>query len=222
MTYLELCKRLRQEAGLSGTGPTTAISQTGEMLRVVEWIDAAYESIQSYHATWRFLRSDFSFSTIDGTQAYSPADVSITDLATWIEEDIRVYSSVADESYLQYELWRTFRAVYLYGAYRSQEARPTTVSIKPDNSIIFYPTPDAVYTIDGEYFKTPDAMALDADEPNFPARFHMAVVWRALMLYGAYAAADEKYAHGEKEYNRIFSELQRDQIDQISYGAPLA
>ena len=222
MNYLALTKRLRLEAALSGTGPASVVGQTGEMGRLVEWIAAGYNDIQTAHATWRFLRSDFSFSTIASTQTYTPAAVSITDLAEWIRESVSLYSSVADECFLEYIPWEEFRSGYLLGTNRSTEGRPSAVTVKPDNSLTFWQIPNAVFTVNGEYFQTPDVMTVaDASEPNFPARFHMAIVWKALMYYGAYAAADEKYTHGEREYNRLMAQLEFDQLAKLSWGEPL-
>ena len=46
MTYLELCQTLRREAGVSGVGPASVVDQSGEYLRLVEWIKAAWTEIQ--------------------------------------------------------------------------------------------------------------------------------------------------------------------------------
>ena len=223
MNYLTLCKRLRLEAGISGTGPAAVAGQTGEMLRVVEWIAAAYEDVQTAHATWRFLREDFSFPTIADTQEYTPAAASITDLASWIRQDMRLYlTSAADEQFLQDMPWDDFRIAAMYGSNRLVTGRPILASIKPNNSLMLWQTPDDVYTVLGEYYTVPDVMALDADIPIIPARFHLAIVWKALMYYGAYTAADEKYAHGKNQYSRQMRALENDQLERIRYGEPLA
>jgi hypothetical protein len=222
VNYLALCKRLRSEAGLSGTGPATVVDQTGEMLRVVNWIAEAYEFIQNAYSTWRFLRTDFSFSTTASKQGYTPAEASITDHADWIEESIRLYSSITDEQFLYYLPWTDFRDVYMFGSHRTQEQRPSIVSIKPDNTLMLWQIPNAIYTCVGEYYTVPDVLAGDSGTPNFPERFHMAIVWKALMLYGAYAAADEKYAHGDNEFSTLLRQLSFDQLEKATYGAPLA
>jgi len=221
MTNLELCQRLRAEAGIAGSGPTTVVSQTGELGRIVDWVASANEEIQNAHATWKFLQESFSFSTVDGTQDYAPADVSLDDLANWKHsrvDDLTIYSAVADEQYLIYLPWNDFKGNYMFGSTRSQEGRPTIVTVKPDNSLALWTTPDAVYTVTGEYYKK----ALDADEPLIPSQYHMIVVWRALMLYGAYSSAPDSYSHGEQEYKNLLRKLEFDQLNRIGYGAPLA
>ena len=222
LTFLALAQRLRQEAGISGSGPTTVVSQTGEMKRVVDWILTAYEDIQTAHTSWRFLRSTFSFSTVDGQQSYTPAQAGITDMGAWITDTISLYSSASDEQFLSYVPWDFFKAVYGIGTNRTVESRPNVVTVTPGNSLSLWQLPDAVYTCKGEYYQTADTMAVDADTPVIPRRFQMAIVWKALTYYGAYAAADEKYLHGKNEYRRLMRLLELDQLEDFTYGDPLA
>jgi len=222
MTFLQLCQRLRKEAGVSGTGPSAVTGQTGEYLRLVDWITAAYEDIQNAHKTWRFLRAEFSFSTIASTQEYTPAAVSITDLAVWRRQDMRVYDSESDEQFLHYLPWSDFRVNYKFGNNRSSEGRPSVVTVKPDNSLALWQIPDDVYTIDGEYYKSADVMEANSDVPIFHERFHLAIVWRALMYYGGYEAADERYSHGQNEFRRLKRQMDASELDDLGYGDPLA
>jgi hypothetical protein len=220
--FLSLCQRLRQEAGLSGTGPASVLNQTGEMKRIVDWVAAGYEDIQEEHATWRFLRTDFSFPTIASVQDYTPAAVGLDDLASWIKKDIRIYSAVNDESQLDYMPWEIFRQTYFYGSNRTVTGRPSVVTIRPNNTLSLWQIPDAVFTVNGEYYKVPDIMTVNASVPVIPAHRHMVIVWKGLMHYGAYAGADEKYAHGEKEYKRMKAMLEYSELEDFTYGEPLA
>lgn len=222
MNFLSLCQRLRQEAGLSGSGPASVIGQTGEMKRVVDWVASAYEDIQNLHATWRFLRDSFSFSTIASTQDYTPTAVSLTDFAAWVKNDIRIYSSIEDEYPMEYVPWGIFREAYYFGTHRTTTGRPTVVTVRPNNSLTLWQIPDAVYTVNGEYYKSVQSMSANADAPVIPARFQMIVVWKALVHYGAYTGADEKYAHGNAEYKKLLSMLEFDQLEDMTFGEPLA
>jgi hypothetical protein len=222
MNYLSMCQRLRQEAGLSGTGPATVLSQTGEMKQIVDWVASAYEHVQNLHQSWKFLRNDFSFSTIASTQEYLPSAVSLTDFSTWIKNDLRIYSAVADEDFLDYYPWDVFKQAYMFGSHRTTTGRPTIVSVKPTGALVLWAIPDAVFTVIGEYYKNAQVMTVDASTPVIPTRFQMVVVWKALTYYGAYAAADEKYTHGNIEYKKILAELEMDQLEDFTYGDPLA
>ena len=135
---------------------------------------------------------------------------------------VRVYSSASDETELVYLPWDDFRATYGFGAHRSASGRPIAFSIKWDDSLETYPTPDDVYTMNGEYIKTVDEMSAATDEPPYPSDFHLIVVWRGLMLYGAFEGATDAYTHGQNEYDDLLYKLREDQLPKIKWGPPLA
>lgn len=224
-TFLALAQRLRQEAGISGTGPATVVSQTGEMGRVADWISTAYEEIQDKNATWEFLRNDFSFQTIASTSAYLPSAVNLTEHASWKTNSFRAYltsTGASDENYLCFVPWEEFRDAYQFGSLRSTPGKPTTFSIRPDKSVELWPVPNAVYTIVGEYYKRPQVMTANADEPLFPRQYHLAIMWKALMYYGTYENAPEAFTSGERNYARLMLKLEANQLPSVKLARPLA
>ena len=227
MTFLQLCQRLRQEAGIPGTGPVNVTGQTGFNKQLVEWITDAYEYIQNLHQTWLFLRKDFSFVTTVDKREYSITETGITDLRNWkIDQygDFRCYltsSGINSEQYLQYLSWDDYKQIYLFGATRSAPGQPSYCSVHPNKSLDFYLVPNDSYTINGEYFSIPDIMTGNTDNPIFPSSFHLIIVWYALMSYGAFDAAEEKYTFGHSKYRRMKTQLEFDQLPKISFGSPL-
>ena len=222
-TFLELCSSLRREGGMSGNGPASVVGQSGEMLRVVEWVNAAYRFVQNIHQNWDFLRTEFSFSTVIGTASYAKADVPLLELGAYKTDSLRAYlTSVADEQELEYIPWNEFRAIYLRSTSSTQTGRPSLVSVKPDQSLVFWPIPDAVYTVTGEYFKRAQSMTADADEPLIPSAFQDIILWKSLMLYGAYAGSQDAYSHGQNEYRAVLAKLVYNQLPKVGFGAPLA
>ena len=71
MNFLSLCKRLRQEAGYSGSGPSSVTNQAGESKRVVDWINDAWLDIQGMRSDWRFMLEPFSVSLVSGESSVS-------------------------------------------------------------------------------------------------------------------------------------------------------
>jgi hypothetical protein len=195
------------------------------MLRLVDWIKDAYRDIQDRRDDWEFLRLDFTFNTIAGTSTY--AKTSVSNLANWKHDQrdsLRCYlaaTGVNDEQWLTFEPWDKFRSTRLFGANRNNSGRPLYFSIKPDKSLVFWPNPDAVYTVAGEYFRTAAEFSADADEPLFD-RHHLAIVYNALMRYAAYVAEPSLYARAESEYKRLIRKLDRDYVHNIALGGPLA
>ena len=225
MTYLELCKRLRQEVNAAGTGPSTVLSQTGESRRFVDWIATADEDIQRLHNAWLFMVGSFTINTVASDGSYSASDcvVPITDLREWKRNTFKIYSSasgVGTERKLDFIEYQDWYDIYNTGTQTS--GQPTLFTIGNDLSIKISPKPDGVYVLSGEYQKSVTTMDADADTPNYPSEFHMAAVYRAMMKYGRYAGAQEVYQYGENEYKKIIKEMRRSQLPIVLPAGPLA
>ncbi len=218
MRFLEIAQRIRQECGIAGSGPTSLSGQTGELKRVVDWMYAAYQDIQASHSTWEFLRDEFSFSTAIG-QADYPA---LIDLNEWDTDTLRCYLNLDDEQFLPHVDWEVFRDTYKMGSNRSRAGRPTCFSIKPNNAISFDCVPDGIYTITGEYYSYPKNIASQNDSPVFPEQYHMAIVYRAMMFFGTYAAEPDKYSVGQDEYQRMLRRMASTLLPRITFSEPLA
>lgn len=217
-TFLELCQDLRREAGISGTGPSSVINQTGEMQRVVEWVLSAYRYVQNLHPSWLFLQTDFSFQTIANVGNYTPGAVALPELGSWKTDtftDFLTATGVNAEQFMDYVPWPAFVDAYMTGAPSTQTGIPLFFTVKPDQSVQMWPIPDGIYTVRGEYFKRAQTMTANTDVPIIPAQFQDVIVWRALVLYGAFAAADEKYSAGMNEYRQILSRLEMNQLPEM-------
>lgn len=224
-TFLALCQRLRQEAGISGTGPYSVLGQVGESKKVVDWIATAYQDIQNLHSEWDFLRTEVSFDTTAGLNNYTKATISVPEYGEWVSDSFRSYltaSGVASEQFMNWCNWMRFRDTYVFGSNRTLQGFPRYLAQKPDKSLIMYPTPNDEYTINGEYFQRAHAMAADADEPLIPTEYRLVIVWRALMFYAGSYNAPELYAVGEAEYKRILRRLEHTNLQPIELGGPLA
>lgn len=211
MNFLELANRLLSEADISGSGLVTTVNQQGEYKQIVNYINTAYQDIQNLHINWDFLRKDLSFNTIESVNNYLDTSIGLTDLGEWSLDTMRIYltsEGVNSEQDLIPIDWEEFREMYQYGSTRSQIGLPNTIARKPDNSLILYPIPDNVYTITGEYYREPFTFVLDTDKPAFPQRFHMIIVWRALMFFATQLNAQELYAVAQMEFRRLLFKLE--------------
>lgn len=220
MNYLQLSQRLRQEAGLSGSGPTTVVAQTGQSLKMVSWINTAWEEIQLMRPNWLFMNAEFTLATVAGQRDINPVDQAITDLKLWDRESFLIYDPTIGESdqnaliYLSYGNWRE--------GYRSRmndrpNQRPQKITILPTNYVRFEPRPDAIYTIEGEYKRSTQVFTLDADVPtNLPDDFHMIIVWKALMYYGFYENAPEVLDEAEFNFDNLLFRLEQEQLPEMS------
>jgi hypothetical protein len=229
MNFLQLVNQLRYECGVSGPALTTVAGQLAgsENARMVAWIQQAWNDIQTSKEDWLFLREPFQFNTVTQQQIYTPAQAGITasTFGNWKRDSFRcssVGANYADEQLLNYMDWTTFRNLYIYANMRNTYARPVVVTIDPHKNLGFGAIPDIPYVIVGEYYTQPLQLTLDADEPAIPSRFHMIIVYRAMMYYAGYEAAPEVMSRGEFEYKRLYSRLDIDQLPTTVSGPPLA
>jgi hypothetical protein len=227
MNYLELCKALAREAGVSGS-IASVTGQTGELLRLVNWIARAYNDILIAHSDWEFLRADVQFSTNVGSRIYSAAAAGVAEFGEWrfgSYDGWRAYlteAGTADEQPVSFILYDDFRSTCLYSTQRDQVGRPQVVTEAPDQSLLFWPLPDMQYTIVGEQYRHPAALLDNADVPVFPARFHDAIVQRALMLYAQFEEAPAVFASAQSEYARLLEQLESRYLPSITTSGPMA
>lgn len=230
MNFLQLINRTRVECGVSGasTPLSTAQGLTGESARIANWVNSAWEDIQTAKEDWQWMREPFQFNTVTQQQIYTPTEVGVAaTFGNWKRDSFRCSSvgqNYGDEQLMNYMEWNTFRNLYQYANMRRTYARPVVVTIDPDKNLGFGSIPDQPYVIVGEYYTKPTQFSADADAPPsvFPDRFHMAIVYRAMMFYGGYEAAPEVYQRGEFEFKRLMNRIDIDQLPTLVSGPPLA
>ena len=225
MNLLQLVNQTRTECGVTGPALVTVQNQTCESSRMVAWVQQAWIDIQTSKDDWLFLREPFTFNTVAQQWEYTAAQAGLTDFGNWKRDSFRCSSvgqNYGDEQLMNFMEWTTYRNLYRYANMRRTYARPVVVSITPDKSLAFGSIPDQAYVIDGEYYTQPVNLTLDTDTPGVPDRFHMIIVYRAMMYYAGYEAAPEVMARGEFEYRRLYSRLEIDQLPSITSGPPLA
>jgi hypothetical protein len=225
MNLLQLTNQTRVECGVSGPTLSSVQNLTGESARILAWVQQAWIDVQTSKEDWLFLRETFEFNTVASQWEYTAANAGLTDFGNWKRDSFRassVNNLYRDEQLLNYMDWTTYRNLYRYANMRNTLARPVVVSITPNKDLAFGSTQDQIYTINGEYYTQPVSLSADTDIPGIPARFHMIIVYRAMMYYAGYESAPEVLSRGEFEYRRLYSRMEIDQLPTIVSGPPLA
>ena len=231
-SFLQLAQDVARESGtVSGTNPTAVASQTGRLLKIVEWTAQAYVRIQNLHADWRWMQKTFEGTTTSGAAQYTAASWSVTDLRDWLRDDrVTCYrphtiyltaTGVSDEGALQEISWQQWRTRYDRGSQTNN--RPSEYAISPAGEFSLGPIPDDTYTVSGEYRQAAVVLAADADTPAMPGAFHDIIVWQAIMMLAEFDEDVQQRAAAIIKYNAILENLQRDQLPVISLGGgPIA
>jgi len=207
-TYLVLCQDMARDVGIPGTGPSSvdASGLSEEEIAVVRYVAQANLDIQSRWFDWGFLWSEASLSASSGTSTLT----SPTDLAKWKLDSIVWDKTSDDYLILEYMAWNEYRTIYKYGTIDSDI--PEVFSVKPDNVLDLYPTPNSATTVSAEYWATPTALTTDSQVSIIPARFHKIIISRAKMYYAENEDAPEIMAGALAEFEDLLDKLEADQL----------
>lgn len=230
MNYLDLAKKVKRESGLSGGSPVSVATAQGDDARIFGWVNDAWQDIFLAHESWRFRRGEALGQTTTATMAADAVapGFALTDFASWKPSAgdykpsaWRTADGQVTERQLYFLDYETFRRRFVTGVHSPGPIR--FWSVNPDEALVFGPTPDAAHMVRAAYVKDFKPLALDADEPTLPARFHDLIAWRALREYGGFDAASEVYQRADQNYASGWSALSQAQLQAPGFGAkPLA
>ena len=212
-TYLVLCQDMARDVGIPGTGPSsvTSASLSEEENAVVRYIANADQDVQSRWFDWDFLWSEASITAISGTSTLTSSNTGFpTALGNWKLDSIVWDKSSDSYQILEYMEWNSYREMYKYGTIDSDV--PEVYSIKPNNDLDLYPTPNAATVISAEYWATPTVLAADADISAIPPRFHKIIIARAKLYYAENEDAPEIMVGSLSEFEDLLDKLEADQL----------
>lgn len=223
MTFLELCAALHREAGISGTAPSSVVSQVGEANRLVNWVADAWSDIQMSRTDWTFMRGTFTFQTEQGKYSYTTLECNIPTVGRFRNFDynkMRIYQNtlgVSDQTKLNPSFYEDYLDEYLTG--QQVQSRPICFAVQPENkNLLLGYIPNTVYTVTGEYHKKPQVLAAHDDVPDIPSEYHMMIVWEALKSYANFESAPEVLGQAEKKLKPYKSAMIQDFLPQVKLG----
>lgn len=221
MNFLQLAQAVKRESGLSGGGPISVVTATGDDARIFQWVNWAHRDICLMHESWLFRRGSALGET---TVMAMPHDLSapgfgLLDFASWKPQSLeykvsawRTSDGQQAEQTIAYVPWDDFRTMYVMGAHQSAAVQHW--SVDPSGQMQVGPTPDSAHKVRADYIKDVVDMTLDADTPMLPTRFHSLIVWRALLEYGGFDSAGEVYQRADRNYATGMPALLQAQLPQ--------
>ncbi|MBF0175716.1 MAG: hypothetical protein HQL63_02535 [Magnetococcales bacterium] len=213
-TFLEICQKVRREAGVSGNGPPAVTGQSGVYEKIIQWVNDAWVEIQNAHTSWHWMWQEFSFDTVAGVGSYTLTSLNMGEMSRLRLDSLSLYlkatGPVGEGSlpYVNHRVWRR-----QFGSGLSVVGKPALLSLTPDRLIKINPIPDDIYTVRGVYYRRAQRMATNDDVPGLPVEFHDAIVQLALLLYAANEEAPEMYAAADMRLRIIMRNLERHQLD---------
>ena len=209
MDFLALCQRTRQESGISDSGPSQVTGQTGDLKRIVDWVNEAYMRIQSYRNDWDWMWTTGVINVTASNSVYSLPDT--------IENLIgdTVYLNGDKLAEISYDVYRNKYQSLITG-------KPTAFAIRPDGKLVLNANPDASGTLTFEGYKKPAYFTDGIQVPAFHERFHMVIVWDALKEYALFDEASELLAKASANYDELLAELSADTLPEITPPGSIA
>lgn len=218
MNFLQLVNRTKSEAGISGHGLVTVEGQTGEMARLIDWVRTAYVEIQNMQP-WNWLWQPLAHVLTLGKSVYSPTvDFGVQPL-DWRPDRFYLYEPGKGRG----SRWRVPRLDWRLFDAQTPEPRPgvpLVLAIKPNRDIAFSALPDRALVFEGEFRYTPEVLIENTDTPSMPEQYHMAIVWKAVMLYAQYEEATTLYQLAGAQLGQYIGQMVNSELDgEFSTGA---
>jgi hypothetical protein len=212
MNYLTLCQTVREKCGITGTGPASVSNATGEMLRIVNWVNEAWEMIQRSAPDLYFMEAVDTSLTTTAKQIAVPDDFS--------EVISLVLTTGSSKSLLRYVPRKIFDQRHIES--QNLIGRPQEYCVK-GNNIVFNKAPaDITEQLILTYTKKPTTLTENDDEPDMPTKYHWLIVYKAMELYGFYENAQEIIQQGKMDYDRLYRDMQRGQRSPIVKARAMA
>lgn len=212
MNFIEIVRSVREIVGMQGTGPTSVATAVGAEAVLVRLSREAYIDVQNLRPRFDFLDSKNSFSTVIGQTSYSIANVFPGGTGLPKEYDLGSFTIMKDgkKTFLRYIERDILEAAYMNSTVTKV---PNAFSIDfADNSILLYPTADALYTVNFRYWREPEILTTDAQIPRLPIAFHMLIVYKAVEKMAIYLNTQASYSYYNNEAMRLQGQLMRSNL----------
>lgn len=218
MNFLQLAQAVKRESGLGDASSVASITTAvGDDRRMFDWVNWAARDITLAREDWRWRRGSATLASTTA-QANDSSDFLLTDFASWKKPSgfyrpsaYRLSDGLSSEQELQWLDYDQWRKMFTIGEQTTGCAQYWSIS--PNDEFLLGPAPDTAHFIRADYVKDYTSMTLDADVPAIPARFHMLIVWRALMEYGGFDAAGEVLQRASTNYMQAWPQLVQSQIE---------
>jgi len=242
MNYLALCQRFYRESGESFVKPDTVEGVSGYDALVVGWINQSWLAIQKdrrargrWKWAWREWAMDIGPDARDYDKPWftrhqtpggiwgqsrfgefvwgDPGQSATVAIEVIAPESLTIEPKDApgQAQPLVPQTWFDMRR----GSRVAASGRPRRFAELDNGKIRFDCVPDRIYTVRGEGWLGPWSLLRNTDEPDMPERFHMLIVYQALLDYGRWESAGEQYRAAEVAAARLWAELLQQQTSKV-------
>lgn len=221
MTYLELVKKLADETGTFEADEITGVTAPviSHERKLVDWVKQAWIEIQNESRDWLFMRDTVTLNVLDGVQEYDLTAIPRYEHLIPYTAGICTRYIVLDDKYrvrfIRYERWRGWRDM---DRLIDRERRPRFYTVTPDDTLVLDSIPTESGELRFDIHLLPQELAVNADIPELPGRFHRMIVYHAIINYSGEDEAAFQMQRAIRQYDGMLAQLRRDQIPELKVG----
>jgi hypothetical protein len=213
--------RAGQQSVASGA-PDTLAGATGVPAELAGFIRLAWHDIQNDQPNWRFMRRLGSLTLQQGSNLANPALIPDFESIIVADSDGRgrfitlFRDSPEDEQTVRYVPYEQWAFSFLQRGQRGT-GQPAAFTLLGDGQLQFDMVADFPYTLRFDYRRMQQELLIDADTPIMPARFHMLIVWWAVVHYYCLTrdGSTELRQKAEVNLRREKQKLVNEQLDEV-------
>ena len=206
MNFLELCRRVRQDSGISGD-IASVVNQQGILLKLVTWVQQAEYDIVASRKDWSFMRGKASGSLVVGKVEYLPGELGMLPFSMLS----KVYVDKQPLVQLDFEYlddWHLKNG----GA---PEGTPTAFAETPDGTILFNHKPTQAVAFDIRYYKSATRLTVNTSVSPIPAEHEEVIVQSALMSYARHEQDDQLLRDSQIAFDAHLKSLSNKQLPNL-------
>lgn len=233
MTFLQLAQKLhlilRIGTETPGTQPVHVddSANDGAVAEIIQYVQHAYLDICRLDTGWDFLRAAATIVLPAGQRVLSAATIQSAfpdlDTITPFTGSERAFfgitpTNVAGAAEMTLLLIPVGQWYGQYDTPPLPTGQPCYAVLNPDGGIECDAIADQDYTLRFNYAKAATPLTQDSDEPVFPARYHNAIIWYAVLHYYC-ATRDgtaELRAKADVELKRELTRLYNEQLPDFT------
>lgn len=208
MNFLEICKRVRQDSGISGD-IAAVTGQQGILAKLVTWVQEANLEIQRSKTEWSFMWRRTSASLVVGKNEYLPADLNMQPFANL--ETLFVGTKELSEvpwAQLEHDLLSNGGA---------PAGEPCSYALSPDGYIVFNRSPLVVAVANIRYHLLPLRMTINTSVSPIPEDYHEAIVQKALQSYARHEQDDQLQRDAITAFDGLSKEMAARYLPKITF-----
>lgn len=209
MTFLDLCEFVANEMGV--TAPTAVTSQTGDALRIVNAVKRAWLDMQTEMRRTKLMWKRVEFDTVSGTKQYDAG----SDVRKWDRNSFSIYLKSAGETQERKLVPITYEHYKLNDVGVLTDAQPINIVIMPDDTLLLVPGPDAIYTIQGNYWKAPVVLAANGDTPDIKSEHHYTIADAALVTQNLFDEAFDSMSVIQQRFKKGMGRIKNDYLPDM-------